>query len=241
MKYLYDLHIHSALSPCADNDMTPVNIVAYAAAMGLEIIAISDHNSASNVRAAMEVGEALSVTVVPAVELQTNEDIHVLCYFPDADSLEAFLAEIPFAPISNRPDVFGEQLIVNSDDEIIGKEERLLLTAADISEVDVRKAALRFGGVAVPAHVDRLAFGMVAVLGAVPDEYTAVELAEQGDEAGFPGKHVLRSSDAHTLEDIGKRRCFIELEERSAAALCRLIKNFDTMQRDFSAAASENV
>ena len=94
MRYLYDLHIHSALSPCGDNDMTPVNIVAYAAAMGLEIIAVSDHNAIGNVRAAIEVGEALDVLVVPGAEIQTNEDIHVLCLFPDADSLEAFFAEI---------------------------------------------------------------------------------------------------------------------------------------------------
>ena len=87
-KYRYDLHIHSALSPCADDDMTPVNIVATASALGIDIIAIADHNAIRNVEAAMEVGEALGVTVVPAFELQTNEDLHLLCLFPDFNLLE---------------------------------------------------------------------------------------------------------------------------------------------------------
>ncbi len=224
MRYLYDLHIHSALSPCGDNDMTPVNIVAYAAAMGLEIIAVSDHNAIGNVRAAIEVGEALDVLVVPGAEIQTNEDIHVLCLFPDADSLEAFFAEIPFSDLKNRPEVFGDQLIVNSDDEVTGREERLLLTAAEIGEIDLRKLAEKHGGIAVPAHVDRTAFGMAAVLGAVPEEYTAVEFTAAG-EGGYPGKRVLRSSDAHTLSDIGKRRNFVDLPERTAAALIDYLRS----------------
>ena len=227
MRYLYDLHIHSALSPCADNDMTPVNIVAYAAAMGLEIIAVSDHNAIGNVAAAMEVGEALGVVVVPGTEIQTNEDIHVLCLFPDLESLENFFAELPFSPLKNRPDVFGEQLIINSDDEIVGREERLLLTAAEIGEPELRKLCPRHSGVAVPAHVDRAAFGMGAVLGAVPEEYTAVEFSGKGSPSGFPGKRTLCSSDAHTLGDTGSARNFVELKELSAKALIGYLRKED--------------
>lgn len=223
MRYLYDLHIHSALSPCADREMTPVNIVAYAAAAGLEIIAVSDHNAAGNVRAAIEVGEALDVLVVPAAEIQTNEDVHVLCLFPDADSLEAFIGDVPFPPLRNRPDVFGEQLLINSDDEVVGMEERLLLTGALISEVEVRKLALKHGGAAVPAHVDRYYYGMAAVLGAVPEEYPAVEFTGTGDEGEFKDRLVLRSSDAHVLADIGKHHSFIDLPEKSASALVKAV------------------
>lgn len=225
MRYLYDLHIHSVLSPCGERDMTPVNIVAYAAAMGLEIITVSDHNAIGNVRAAVEVGEALDVLVVPGTEIQSNEDIHVLCLFPDVESLEVFYRQLPFNDLKNRPEVFGEQLIVNSDDEVVGTEDRLLLQAVNAGEIEIRKLAEAYGGVAVPAHVDRTAFGMVAVLGAVPDEYTAVEFTGQGDESGFPGKRVLRSSDAHTLSDIGKNRNFIELPEKTARALIDYLKS----------------
>ncbi len=227
MRYLYDLHIHSALSPCADREMTPVNIVAYAAAAGLEIVAVSDHNASGNVRAAEEVGAALDVLVVPAAEMQTNEDVHVLCYFPDADRLEAFMAEVPFPDLKNRPDVFGEQAIINSDDEVVGYEDRLLLTGAMLSEVELRKLAIKHGGVAVPAHVDRYYYGMVSVLGAVPDEYRAVEFTGSGDDTGFPGRTVLRSSDAHVLADIGKYRSFIDLEEKTAKCLVKKLLGTD--------------
>ena len=232
MRYLYDLHIHSALSPCADREMTPVNIVAYAAAAGLEIIAVSDHNAAGNVRAAVEVGEALDVLVVPAAEIQTNEDVHVLCLFPDADSLEAFISEIPFPDLKNRPDVVGEQLLINSDDEIVGSEERLLLTGALISEVEVRKLALKHGGAAVPAHVDRYYYGMAAVLGAVPEEYRVVEFTGGGDAGEFADRSVLRSSDAHVLADIGKYRSFIDLPEKSASALITVLRGDTERKRN---------
>lgn len=95
-KILYDLHIHSALSPCADNDMTPVNIGAMSSAKGLQIIAVADHNAIANVAAAREVGEALDVIVVPAVELQTQEDVHILCLFETFENLQGFFDEISF-------------------------------------------------------------------------------------------------------------------------------------------------
>lgn len=225
MKYLYDLHIHSALSPCADNSMTPVSIVAQASAIGLEIIAVTDHNSSRNVRSAVEVGEALDVLVVPGVEIQTNEDVHVVCYFPDCDALDAFMAEIPFTDLLNDAGVFGEQLVVNSDDEVTDTEKRLLLCGAEISETELYKLALRFGGVAVPAHVDREAYAMPAVLGGVPDYYKAVEFsAYGGGMPGFEDKVTITDSDAHYLEDIGRKPNFIELPERTAEALIRKLR-----------------
>lgn len=137
-KILYDLHIHSALSPCADNDMTPVNIGAMSSAKGLQIIAVADHNAIANVAAAREVGEALDVIVVPAVELQTQEDVHILCLFETFENLQSFFDEISFKDLKNREEIFGEQLIVSSDDEVIGREERLLLAGANLSEPDVK-------------------------------------------------------------------------------------------------------
>lgn len=225
MKYLYDLHIHSALSPCADNSMTPVSIVAQASAVGLEIIAITDHNCARNVRSAVEVGEALDVLVVPGAEIQTNEDVHVVCLFPDCDALDAFMEKIPFSELLNDVDAFGEQLVVNSDDEVVDTEKRLLLCGAGISETELYKLAARFGGVAVPAHIDREAYAMPAVLGGVPEYYKAVEFsAYGGGMPGFEDKVTITDSDAHYLEDIGKKRNFIELPERTAKALIDLLR-----------------
>lgn len=219
-KVLYDLHIHSALSPCAENDMTPVNVVAKASAEGLEIIAVSDHNSIANVEAATEVGRALGVVVVPAIELQTAEDVHILCLFESVENLKGFYDEIKFRDVKNKPSVFGDQLIVSSDDEVVGVEERLLLSGADISEPEVKPLAEKYGGVAVPAHVNRDANGIVAILGDVPDYYTAVELSSDCDEETarkFAKRfNIVFDSDSHELEKIGGEKKFLKLNDIDA-------------------------
>lgn len=225
-KYRYDLHIHSALSPCADDDMTPVNIVATCSALGIDILAVADHNAIKNVEASMEVGEALGITVVPAFELQTNEDLHLLCLFPDFERLKAFHEEIKFTDLKNREDIFGRQLVINSDDEVVEVEESLLLTSANISECEAHDLALRYGGVCVPAHVDREAFGMIAMLGGIPSYYKAVEYSCDGNnEHNAEGVFILHDSDAHTLDSIGKGVHFIDLEEPSAKALIDFLTN----------------
>lgn len=225
-KYRYDLHIHSALSPCADDDMTPVNVVATCSALGIDIMAIADHNAIKNVEAALEVGEALGITVVPAFELQTNEDLHLLCLFSDFDRLRAFHKKINFTDLKNREDIFGRQLVINSDDEIVEIEESLLLTSAEISESEAYALALRYGGVCVPAHVDRDSFGMIAMLGAIPPYYSAVEYSCDGDNAHeVEDIFILHDSDAHTLDSIGKGVHFIDLEEPTAEALISFLIN----------------
>lgn len=225
-KYRYDLHIHSALSPCADDDMTPVNIVATCSALGIDILAIADHNAIKNVEAGMEVGEALGITVVPAFELQTNEDLHLLCLFPDFDRLRAFHKKINFTDLKNREDIFGRQLVINSDDEIVEVEDSLLLTSAEISESEAYALALRYGGVCVPAHVDRDSFGMIAMLGGIPPYYHAVEYSCDGDNAHeVDDIFILHDSDAHTLDSIGKGVHFIDLEEPTAEALISFLIN----------------
>ncbi|MBR3685799.1 MAG: PHP domain-containing protein [Clostridia bacterium] len=225
-KYRYDLHIHSTLSPCGDDDMTPVNIVATASVLGLDIIAIADHNAIKNVEAAMEVGEVLGVTVVPAFELQTNEDIHLLCLFPDFDRLEAFHKKINFTDLKNREDIFGKQLVVNSDDEVVEVEESMLLACAEISEQEAYALARRYGGVCVPAHIDRDAFGMLSMLGGIPPYYKAVECSCDGGELPqTEGLFVLHDSDAHTLVSIGKGVHFLDLPSPTPQALIDLLVN----------------
>lgn len=224
-KYRYDLHIHSALSPCADDDMTPVNIVATASALGIDIIAIADHNAIRNVEAAMEVGEALGVTVVPAFELQTNEDLHLLCLFPDFNLLEEFHKKINFTSLKNREEIFGRQLVINSDDEVVETEPSMLLMAAEISECEAQALAKRYMGVCVPAHIDRDSYGMLSVLGGVPDYYKAVEFScdGKGEPQGLEDVLVIRDSDAHTLDSIGRGVHFLELDEPTPQALINFL------------------
>ena len=229
MKFNYDFHIHSALSPCADNDMTPINIVAAASAVGLEMIAVADHNAIANVKAAIEVGKMLDVTVVPAIELQTAEDIHMLCLFPTYEKLEAFYESLEFPAIENRSEIFGQQLIYDLDNEVCGYEPRMLLASATVSEYEVGELAERFDGIAVPAHIDRASNGILAILGSLPEGYTAVELSYRcPPDAGaqfLKDYNVISDSDAHCLADLGKRRFLIDLPERSAEALIEYLRH----------------
>lgn len=223
----YDLHVHSALSPCADDDMTPANIVGYAALEGIQIVAIADHNAIGNVKVAMEVGEAYGVCVVPAMELQTQEDIHVLCLFPTFEALQGFFDAIDFPSIKNKPSVFGNQLIVDEDDNVVATEERLLHVGANIAVERVPSLAESFGGIAVAAHVDREENGMVEILGDVVEEYGTIELSSHATQAHydrFSAKKIICNSDAHWLDAIGKAGATMTLDELSAQGVLEAIR-----------------
>lgn len=221
MQVRYDFHIHSGLSPCADKDMTPVNIVGYAKINGIDMIAIADHNSILNVEVARRAGENFGVTVVPAMELQTAEEVHILCLFENFKNLEKFYEKLCFLNIKNRPDLYGEQLIFDEDDSILGTVENLLLTSATISTDEVKELVEMFGGVAIPAHIDRESNGMVQILGAVTPEFDIVELSSNATneqiEKYSQNYRVIVDSDAHTLDQICGQR--LELEDNSISAL----------------------
>ena len=227
MRYRYDLHIHSALSPCAEEEMTPVTIVGQAALSGLDFVAVADHNAIGHVPLALRAGEEFGVTVVPAVEVQTREDIHLLCLFATYEELEAFFCRIPVSERKNRADLFGEQLYFDEDDNVIGHEERMLLDSAAISCDDVRELAFAMGGIAVPAHIDRDANSMLNILGAVPAEYPVVELSSRASEETLAEwsreRLVIVDSDAHILDDISARG-EMDLPERSASALVTALR-----------------
>ena len=131
MKAFYDFHIHSALSPCADDDMTPLNIAAAASLKGLNAIAVSDHNSVKNVEAAMECGKDFNLIVIPAMEVQTSEDIHLLALFERYEDLLAFDQSLIKTKIRTRRG-FGNQLIIDQDNKIAGIEEYLLIAGVQM-------------------------------------------------------------------------------------------------------------
>lgn len=229
MKFYYDLHIHSALSPCGDMDMTPNNIVNMAVLKGLDIIAVSDHNSIGNVRAVMEVSRDKPITVVPAMEVETLEEVHVLCLFSDIKNAENAEAELKtkFTFVLNRPEIFGEQAFMNSEDEIAGYEDNLLVTATNLSIDDVKELADRNGGVAIPAHVDRSSYSVLSNLGVLPDiGFNTIEVSKKTTPESYEylRKKIIQNSDAHYLWDISERESNIELPECSAEALIKYLK-----------------
>ena len=227
MRIKYDLHIHSALSPCADDNMTPSNIVGFAKLQGLDAVAIADHNAIANVKVAMDVGNAFDVVVVPAMELQTAEDIHILCLFEKFEDLQSFYNCINFADIQNRAEIFGEQLILDEDDNVLGQEQRMLLVASGVSVEEVVSLAKQHNGIAVAAHIDREENGMVAILGTVTEDFSVVEIsatATKQIQCYTTGRKVITNSDAHTLEDIGVACGQLEVVERSAKGILQALR-----------------
>ena len=211
MKYYYDLHIHSCLSPCGDDDSTPDSIAGMGELNGLNIMALTDH--------ALKHG----ILPVAGMELTTAEDIHAVCIFPDLESAMLFSQEIEKRQIKikNRTDIFGNQLICDSQDNIIGTEENLLSNATTVSLDEAPQLAEKFGGICYPAHIDRDSNGVVAVLGAFPESprfYCAeVHDREKLDScveiSGFSKEKLVISSDAHFLWDIKEAEDYIELPE----------------------------
>lgn len=199
-----DLHIHSCLSPCADDDMTPYQIAAVASIRGLDAIAVTDHNACANSRACAQACADFGVLFVPGVEVTTQEDVHALCYFPTLDALEDFCALLeqhqPF--VANHPAFFGNQTIRNLEDQPAGERSRWLLQAVEIPLEDVEREAQARGGVLVPAHIDRGSNSLLSNLGFIPPTLQAkvMEVYQEAEHA--TQLRTIRSSDAHHLQDI---------------------------------------
>ncbi len=230
MKLFYDLHIHSALSPCGDNDMTPNNIVNMSLLKGLDVIAISDHNSIKNLYSVLEVAKDTNLLVIPAMEIETAESIHVLSLFPDVASAEIAYNEVykNLPDIKNEKDIFGEQLIMDHLDNVIGKEDKLLVNSTLIDFDDVVKLTRSVGGVAIPAHIDRSSYSVLSNLGAVPElGFNYLELSKNANEEMFKYLNCkfIRNSDAHYLYDIFEAENAIECSEKSITAVLDALHN----------------
>lgn len=222
-KYYYDLHIHSCLSPCADNDNTPNNIAGMASLCGLNIVALTDHNTCKNCPAFFTAAKRYGIIPIAGMELTTSEDIHVICLFDTLQNSLSFDEEINSRRIfiKNRTDIFGDQLILDSDDNVIGIDENLLSNATAVSLDEVPKIVSKYGGICYPAHIDRQANGIIEVLGTFPQTpiFNAVEfnsnekIAEYTEKYGLNNKKIIVSSDAHYLENIKDKENFFELDD----------------------------
>lgn len=220
----YDFHIHSALSPCADNDMTPNNIVNMAALSGLNAIAVSDHNTIGNVKALVEAGKNCGVEVIPAMEVETAEEVHILTLFPNIQAAEYVASEVykSLPDIKNRPDIFGEQVIMDSGDNITGYEEKLLISPTNLSINSLFGLVLSAGGLFIPAHVDRHSYSILTNLGFIPEELDIknIEISKNvadldaylDNRKDLKKYNVLRNSDAHYLQDIAQKDACIDCE-----------------------------
>lgn len=217
-----DLHIHSCLSPCGDDDMTPHSIAGMAKLNGLQIAALTDHNACGNCETFFHACRKYGIVPVPGMELTTSEDVHLLCLFRSLEDAVGFakVVQEKRVLIPNRAKVFGRQLLVGDEDEILGEEPDLLINATRLSLGEAAVLVKSFGGAPVPAHVDRESNGVIAVLGDLPENpaFAAVEYRERisipAYEARYPrlkGKRTIVSSDAHRLWGIADPGYSIEL------------------------------
>lgn len=224
--YRCDLHLHSCLSPCGDNDMTPGNIVGMALLNGLQIVALTDHNSTKNCPAFFKIAKANGIIPVAGMELTTAEDVHAVCLFRDLESAMAFgeFVDARRFKIKNEPEIFGEQQITDEDDEVIGQEPYLLLNASYLSLEEAYAEVKARGGVCYPAHIDRSSNGIISMLGDFPPDphFTAFELNDIASlERCLAEYPVLRernliyvaSSDAHYLTDIAEEGFAVEIDD----------------------------
>ncbi len=237
MKVYYDLHMHSCLSPCGDDDMTPNNIVGMSKLCGLDIIALTDHNSCKNCRATIEVGVKNDLCVVPGMEICTSEEIHAVCLFESIEKAEAFDKYIyeNVLNIKNRPDIYGNQLILDENDIQTGFEKKLLLTATNISITGLNDLVTNeFDGFCFPAHINRDSYSLISVFGEIPTEenFKVLEiykpLYNESLNKLYPeinSSKILYNSDAHYLQDISQAENQIELKEISAKALIDSLRN----------------
>lgn len=241
-RYFYDFHIHSCLSPCGDDDMTPANIAGMATLAGLNIVALTDHNTVKNCPAFFKAAKRHGLVAVAGMELTTSEDIHVVCLFERLNDALVFGDEVNKHRhlVKNRPDIFGKQQILNADDNLVAEEEYLLINATDISIEQVKQLVDSFGGVCYPAHIDREANGIVSILGDFPKDYgfNCYEIYDSSltDEYvkrfNLQNKIRLVGSDAHYLCDIRDSEDYIEIDDEPYSSDLVRKKLFEYLRRN---------
>ena len=208
--------------------MTPANLAAMCALAGLEIVALTDHNSCGNCASFCRAAQSHGLTALAGMELCTQEEIHVVCLFPDPERAEDFSSEIAkhLPPIRNNPDRFGKQLRMDDGDGILGVETAFLAGSTDIPLYEVPRLVSHWGGTAFPSHIDRPSFSLLGVLGlwepslgfplAEVSRRCPPELPGRPDLAGV---RLITNSDAHYLEQVWEAEHAMELPQRTPEAV----------------------
>jgi predicted metal-dependent phosphoesterase TrpH len=233
-----DLHIHTCLSPCADLTMSPKRVVEKAVEKQLDIIAICDHNSAENTRAAVAAARENKITVLPGMEVTSLEEAHIIALFDRVEPVLKLQETVyhHLSPEENRADIFGEQIVANEWDEVEGYNKRLLLSATTLMLEELVEKIHELGGLAVAAHIDREVFSIIGQLGFIPEnlELDALEVSArmtlaQAQEtfSGIEKYPLISSSDAHLLDEIGKTTVSFLLEAPGFNEIRKALKKQD--------------
>jgi 3',5'-nucleoside bisphosphate phosphatase len=230
-----DLHIHTVLSPCGGLDMSPVNIIKQAVAKNLDIIAITDHNSTRHCRVSQEIGRKSGITVIAGAEINSKEEIHCLTFFENLKAADLFqqYIDVNLPEIPNKPEVFGNQFIVDEEENILDEENRLLIVALQAGIDEIAEKVRELKGIFIPAHVNRKSNSLYSQLGFMPADFDAdaLEVAVYKGSENFVQEHpetgkycLVANSDAHCLEMIGMSFTEYYLEKPGFAELKLALK-----------------
>jgi len=212
--YRADLHIHTVLSPCGDLEMSPRNIVAMAKDRGLNLIAITDHNSTLHGPLIRKLAQVHGIAVLFGAEVTTKEEAHCLCLFDSEQQRSVFqqFIEQNLPDYPNDPDRFGYQVEVNEQDEILQHIKPLLISALNVGIQKIEQKVHELGGLFIPAHVDRPRYSLISQLGFIPPDlnFDALEIFRSTSFKDFSAKHsylkrmpLIKNSDAHYIDQIG--------------------------------------
>lgn len=229
-----DLHVHTVLSPCAEVEMVPPLIVQRALELRLDWIAVTDHNSVGNACAVLAAAEGTGLTVTPGLEVESREEVHLVCLFDTIAQAEAWAALVTAHLPLRRNDerFFGVQLVVDRQGDYVRTEERLLSTSTDLSVEAIVRGVAELGGLAIPAHVDRPANSLLVNLGFIPPDLDicGLEISRWTSSAGFRQAHpelagygLVCSGDAHRLSEM-IRRTVVVTRQSTVAELRRALR-----------------
>lgn len=229
-----DLHIHTCLSPCADWEMSPIGIIEKCKEKKIDLIAVCDHNTTQNSEALISRGSLSGISVLPGFEICSIEEVHILAIF---DSIEnAYkMQEYIYDNLEgkNNPKIFGYQVISNMDDEVEGENDKFLLGAVGKSLHNISKKIHSLNGLAIPAHIDRKAFGLISQLGYIPDDISidAIEMISDQIElkhsCNILNYKTIKSSDAHFKKDIGKNITVFKMKDVSVYEMRKALMGID--------------
>ncbi len=233
-----DLHVHTCLSPCASLDMTPSRIVKTACERNLDLLAVTDHNSAENVKAVIASARNTDLVIIPGIEVTTSEEVHILGLFQDpGDAIS--MQELVYGqlqPGQNDEELFGIQVVADEHDMVDAINTRLLIGATSLMLDEVVDAIHQRNGLAVAAHVDRVSFSILGQLGFIPPglKLNALEISSAMTPSEARGRFeecrkfpLLTSSDAHSPEQIGRVFTHLLVERACWSELAKALASID--------------